>query len=800
MKESLLRRTVSVFIAAALAWSPALPAAAQFRAAATPVRPTAPMTAAPAVLPVSSLGLSAPTLSAPNLAAPGLASPFSAVSPVPQVRSANPSAATAMSPAVALPSSILSAPAVAPAAANPKAQDPRAAAAKQVGAMTFAVSAAVKTAGPVANGTSENAQGLGAAVFSALTGGRSSSRGQAEPIPVSRVFSGIRRSALNGVTERPAAPQPSPEATRTAMLRTLEFVASVFNAHYAPLDWKRETFGTELAAEVEKARLAIRSMQTPTTREFQDILARLVGSLKDYHVGIQFYSTEMSRLPLGIVGAGGKHYLATVDREELPEELFPFAPGDEVVAFDGRPTAEVVAELLQVKSEGGAEATDRSLAERRLTRRVRQAGDTAPQGPVTLTIRAADGREAEVGMEWSHVPELIPQIPIRDGGGLLEPTNPDQPTRPADVGTEPVDAGWASSLRAALMKLIPSGLNPLAALLGRRAPGERLNPYQIGGRESFVPQLGTVVWQGDPRLPYKAYIYKTADGRKVGYIRIAAYDGDARVAAVFGAIMKKFEAETDSLVIDQVNNPGGSLFYMYALLSRLSAKPLSLPTQKIVIGEDDAYESIQTLMAAQQVTSEEQLSQILGPSLDGYRVTMRLWRSMVAYAQFIYSQLRAGQRLSDLVAFLGIEKLEQHPTERYTKPIMVLVNELDFSCGDFFPAILQDNGRAAIFGVRTAGAGGAVKGVQFPNQFGIAGLSYTWTIALRAGGMPIENLGVTPDVAYTPTAADLKDGYSGYRDAVNAALGGLMGPAGPASADPGPSAPTPTTDSGPAQP
>ncbi|TBR20006.1 protease-like activity factor CPAF, partial [bacterium] len=141
-----------------------------------------------------------------------------------------------------------------------------------------------------------------------------------------------------------------------------------------------------------------------------------------------------------------------------------------------------------------------------------------------------------------------------------------------------------------------------------------------------------------------------------------------------------------------------------------------------------------------------------------------------------------------------------HPTERYTKPILLLINELDFSCGDFFPAILQDNKRATVFGVRTAGAGGAVKATQFPNQFGIAGLAYTWTIALRTNGQPIENLGVTPDVDYKTTEEDLKTGFAGYARAIQAALTNLLGGAAPAApAAPAPDAPA-APEGGPAQP
>jgi C-terminal processing protease CtpA/Prc len=237
-------------------------------------------------------------------------------------------------------------------------------------------------------------------------------------------------------------------------------------------------------------------------------------------------------------------------------------------------------------------------------------------------------------------------------------------------------------------------------------------------------------------------------------------------AELFGRIMEKFESETDSLVIDQVNNPGGNMFYMYALLSHLTDKPLALPDQRIIIGEEDAMQASQLLQADPFIQTDMDAMRALGPSLGGYPVTLKVWKQFAGYFRFIMGQLREGKRLTDLVAMMGVKEVEPHATQRYTKPIVVLVNELDFSSADFFPAILQDNGRAKLFGVRTAGAGGAVKPVQFPNQFGIGMISYTWTLAMRASGKPIENLGVTPEHHYALTERDFREGYAGYREAL----------------------------------
>jgi C-terminal processing protease CtpA/Prc len=138
----------------------------------------------------------------------------------------------------------------------------------------------------------------------------------------------------------------------------------------------------------------------------------------------------------------------------------------------------------------------------------------------------------------------------------------------------------------------------------------------------------------------------------------------------------------------------------------------------------------------------------------------------VNYAKFILSELKAGRRLTNPTYIFGVEQIKPNPTVQYTKPIIVLINELDFSAADFFAAVMQDNKRATLFGVRTSGAGGAVKSVEFPNQFGIEHLAYTWTIAMRPIGKPIENLGVQPDEQYQITADDLRTAFAGYGKAL----------------------------------
>ena len=137
------------------------------------------------------------------------------------------------------------------------------------------------------------------------------------------------------------------------------------------------------------------------------------------------------------------------------------------------------------------------------------------------------------------------------------------------------------------------------------------------------------------------------------------------------------------------------------------------------------------------------------------------------------NEWNSGRKLTNPFWIAGVDHINPAPVH-YTKPILLLVNSLDFSGGDFFPAIMQDNKRVTVFGTRTAGAGGYVADIQVPNDIGIDKFRCTESIASRADQNPIENLGVKPDVEYSMTEADFSQNYTGYVKAIQKALGDLV--------------------------
>jgi hypothetical protein len=229
---------------------------------------------------------------------------------------------------------------------------------------------------------------------------------------------------------------------------------------------------------------------------------------------------------------------------------------------------------------------------------------------------------------------------------------------------------------------------------------------------------------------------------------------------------------TDSLVIDQVNNPGGSVLYLYSLVSMLADQPMSTPRHRMAIAQADVVDALSQIEQLKSIKTEDDIAKG-GPAIQalggGYPVTLEFVNFTRAYAQFIASEWTAGHKLTTPYWIGGVDHINPSAVH-YTKPILLLINELDFSGGDFFPTIMQDNKRVTILGTRTAGAGGYVNDVTVPNNTGVASFRVTQSIAERSTGNPIENLGVAPDINYVMSVADYQNAFAPYVEAVQAAV------------------------------
>jgi C-terminal processing protease CtpA/Prc len=294
----------------------------------------------------------------------------------------------------------------------------------------------------------------------------------------------------------------------------------------------------------------------------------------------------------------------------------------------------------------------------------------------------------------------------------------------------------------------------------------------MGDKRGVLPSLGKVIWVAPDSYIFRAYMYKTPDNKTIGYVRIPDYSFEEDAPKQFALMMSLFNKATDALVIDQLHNPGGSMFYCYSLASMLATKPIQVPTHRVTITQEDVHSALTMIKTLKELEGKEITEG--AETLHDHPMSSEFASGMLHYFEFVVDQWNNGSFFSEPTFLYGVKTLKPHQMGAYSKPILLLVNNLDFSGGDFFPAILQDNKRATVFGSRTAGAGGFVLSHSYPNRFGVASFSLTGSIAERMDKNPIENLGVTPDINYELTANDLQNGYPDYIKAVNQALSTII--------------------------
>jgi hypothetical protein len=554
----------------------------------------------------------------------------------------------------------------------------------------------------------------------------------------SAVLIALATIALTSTTARAATLQDDVDS----MLGTMK---TVYSAYYAPAAWKKQYAGYDLntsyAAAIADASTKSTSL---TVKQARVIFKDFVYAMKDYHTSISFTSTESASLPLTVRGAEGRLFIVSIDRTKLGEGAFPFNIGDELLTVDGKAANDVVNEIQNTFTANAA-ATDRSTAEIRLFRRAASRGFTdIPSGPVTLGLRRnGEAATTFVQLIWDYVPERIaPRGDLFSARRSIARNSIFAPRMDADLGTE-TDQGAD-------------------------------DPYQLGSHTSFMPALGTKIWESSKDSEFDAYIYQNDDHKLIGYVRIPSYSpaDTIKATAEFQQVIARMQKTTDSLVIDQVNNPGVSVFYLYSLVSMLSEKPMATPRHRMAIAQADVSDALSQLEQLKPIKTEDDIAKG-GPSIqqmgEGYPVSLEFVNFMRSYAQFIISEWTAGRKLTNPYWIAGVDHINPNPVH-YTKPILLLINELDYSGGDFFPTTMQDNKRVTILGTRTAGAGGYVNDVSVPNNVGVASFRVTQSIAERATGNPIENLGVTPDINCPMTAADFTSSYAPYVKAVQAAV------------------------------
>jgi len=234
---------------------------------------------------------------------------------------------------------------------------------------------------------------------------------------------------------------------------------------------------------------------------------------------------------------------------------------------------------------------------------------------------------------------------------------------------------------------------------------------------------------------------------KIGFIRIPDYapSNPQMAMAQFKDEVAFFQANTDGLIVDEMRNPGGSVSYTNALLSLL------IPYTWNSVGFEIRATSEWVLQISRAL---EQAKTAGTPSY-----IIALLQSLKEGIQTANSENRGRTGpipLDDVTIDRSPAMDKDGNVIAYTKPLMVLVDEMSASGGDYFPATIQDNARGPLFGFRTMGAGGDVE-VWQASSYSQGITSVTESLMSRnidvvTSDFPVtryvENVGVRPDIEY----------------------------------------------------
>jgi hypothetical protein len=325
-----------------------------------------------------------------------------------------------------------------------------------------------------------------------------------------------------------ALPATARELTPAERLSDFDQLVAAFRTKYGMIEHKK-TLGIDLEEVVARYRPRVEAAAGDTA--FYDLLSRFGAEFRDGHVSISRPSVRNAVLGFRTLRVEEKAVIGGIDRKVLPESVFPFQVGDELVALDGKPVPGLIQELMQVTG-AGTESAHLQKATRMITRRQGRVGPV-PTGVVKVDIRRRKAGDVQtVMLPWIVTGATLPGLSF-----FREPADGASPLHPLAMSRE---SAWLADDQP--RHWMPEGAQPLE--------GKYL----------------------------EAAIFDTEKG-PMGYLRIPHFAPDDLEKAVAEA-REHLRAMrfTKGLVLDVADNPGGSLFYGCALARLFMKKPLIMPT------------------------------------------------------------------------------------------------------------------------------------------------------------------------------------------------------------------------------
>ncbi len=551
-------------------------------------------------------------------------------------------------------------------------------------------------------------------------------------------------------------------------VRTACELRDAMQSRYVFLESKRRLLGAgfEARARLDACVAAERAIEREDEPlRFYDRIRRCVAGFEDGHLLV----SAPARLPqvalgVGLRAAGGKVVLAWREpalRKLVGDRVWAALPvGAEVVAVDGRPVAEVVAELTAEIPASSAGAR----RERAIEALARRDFAFPERRSVALTVLVGDARRT-VELPWWASP---------------------------GAERHPIAAGWARRAGIATTDLLAwfeDAARPRPGAVADGAPpwAPVLAPAEAGRLREYADENGRVA----VRLGEVA----RGGGKDLCYLQILSFytptltgpGGRRAFPEVIDELVRGCAAKRLELVLDLRRNDGGYLDHSTAVAEALAPAGAAQPGPALLLRATERNEAVYRERAGASTGA--------APAVSASAAGAMASGNMLA-PQHILDAIGAarGEGRPLTPAFVAGPLRPRPAAGGYGGRVVALTTPACMSACDRLAALLRASGRAVLVGGPTEGAGGSQQetpglparwtdskrllSVSIPNAaFGVqrasagaAAAEIPFETFFDAYG--IENRPVEPDVHYESRLEDVTANGRGWLEQVDAILFG----------------------------
>ncbi len=575
---------------------------------------------------------------------------------------------------------------------------------------------------------------------------------------------------------------PTNQMTAKERKADMQWAFTIFNHNYAPAELKKSNYGVEISqVEADCVTMAEQEMDN---QAFLALFQKCIHTFKDAHVGAQQMNNgvlpEYAQVAhLGFITMRTKtmvdgqkmNALRIVSPLKGSEAGAPLVPGDLIIQADGKNIGDYLKTELVPFLDVGQDET--SLTQAAFRFGVRTSIDMAlpeaedielvvARGPMVFTLVLPWIKEDLLAFQLKQNPpaenptpedlvepntQVIASAPINSVEDVLNDF--ETGIRPKSIaGMEKNPLGhtflgyqeirnllslFKAPVEFATERLKFIGLtgyqlakfNPVMKAL---FDGELDQDDQVDAalRSRELPMSSVVVdLMSEPLFTAKAVT--TDEGQVYAYVQLKNFPAEDKILTEWYRMITAIEDKgIKSLIIDLVDNGGGSLVHGMRMLNMIRKQPVDFPSMQVRLNNTwmNSFKSQAAFAESsyQKAIAARVVKQLEEDKAAGKKLSRPF--SVTVMDPFFLQNPMIG--LSDDVK------------------IAVMVNEMCVSMCDIFTSVFQENEMGLVVGQRTMGGGGNV------TQHGLSpvskiGMALTESLMISSGGQYIEDAGVTPD-------------------------------------------------------